>query len=243
MTPIFYRSWVGRLRCHLVAGFQPIKSVTSAAFTTNRQFVQHQSSLEELLADDMIQAVMHADGVTPTTIRTLFSELKAKRAAGTIPAVKRRWHVFFHRMFNHFLSCRFQFGPNSPYLQGSLLVVSAAVVWLALLDLCFASPPPLAEYKRMLVYNGMVARAVQTGLGRLTDPGIDRGLAAFCGPTLVTFGARDSWLFPEAAARIVRLSRQARLSVYAAAGHSPFFWSAGRFDRELAAFAKSAVAA
>ena len=111
------------------------------------------------------------------------------------------------------------------------------------LDLCFASPPPLAEYKRMLVYNGMVARAVQTGLGLLTEPGIDRGLAAFCGPTLVTFGARDSWLFPEAAARIVRLSRRARLSVYADAGHSPFFESAGRFNRELAAFAKSAVVA
>ena len=104
----------------------------TAACTKSRRSFQHQSSLEELLADDMIQAVMQADGVTPTMIRTLFSELKAKSAAGTVLTIRRRWRVFFHCVLSSFLHCRFQSGPDSPYSQGSLLVVSAAVVWLAL---------------------------------------------------------------------------------------------------------------
>ncbi len=80
----------------------------------------------------MIQSVMRADGVTPTMIRTIFAELKANSAAEAVPAVKRRWRVFFHCMSNHFLFCKFQSGPNSLYSHSSLLVVSAAVVWLAL---------------------------------------------------------------------------------------------------------------
>ena len=132
MTPIYIRSWVCSLRHLLAARLQLKEKVTSAPCTESRRSLQHQSSLEELLADDMIQSVMQADGVTPTMIRTLFSELKANRAVGAVPAVKQRWRVFFHCMFNRFLSCRFQFGPDSPHSQGSLLVVSAAVVWLTL---------------------------------------------------------------------------------------------------------------
>ena len=107
----------------------------TAACTKSRRSFQHRSSLEELLADDMIQSMMQADGVTPTTIRTLFSELKPKSAARPVPTVRRRWRVFFHYLLSSFLHCRFQSGPDSPYSQGSLLVVSAAVVWLALAGL------------------------------------------------------------------------------------------------------------
>lgn len=93
---------------------------------------RHQWSLEDLLADDMTQSMMRADGVDPNLVRTLFSELKGRGRAGTAHPVKRRLRVFCRHAFNRFLPCKLPSGPDGPCLQGSLLVVSAAVAWLAL---------------------------------------------------------------------------------------------------------------
>ena len=103
-----------------------------AACTKYQKSFQHQWSLEELLADDMTRTMMQADGVSPTLVRTLFSEVKGRSRAGTFRPVKPRLHVLCRRAFNRLLAYRLPSGPDGPYLQGSLLVVSAAVAWLAL---------------------------------------------------------------------------------------------------------------
>lgn len=104
----------------------------SAACAKSQKSLQHQWSLEELLADDMIQSMMQADGVSPILVRTLFSEMEGRSRAGTARPVTHRLRVLCRRAFNRLLACRLPSGPDGPYLQGGLLVVSAAVAWLAL---------------------------------------------------------------------------------------------------------------
>ena len=103
----------------------------SAACTKCQKSFRHQWNLEELLADDIIRTMMQADGVSPTLVRTLFSEVKGRSRAGTLRPVKHRLRVLCRRAFDRLLACRPPLGPDGPYLQGSLLVVSAAVAWLA----------------------------------------------------------------------------------------------------------------
>ena len=104
----------------------------SAACTKCQKSFRHQWGLEELLADDMTRTMMQADGVSPTLVRTLFSEAKGKSRAGTLRPVKHRLRVLCRRAFDRFLACRLPPGPDDPYLQGSLLIFSAAVAWLAM---------------------------------------------------------------------------------------------------------------
>lgn len=103
----------------------------SAACSGFRKFFQHQSSLEDLLADDMIRSMMQADGVSPTSIRTLFFEVERTRP-GTARPTKHRLRILCRRALNRLLPCGFPPGPDGLYLQDSLLVVSVAVAWLAL---------------------------------------------------------------------------------------------------------------
>lgn len=103
----------------------------SAICTGFRSLYQHQSSLEDLLADDTIRSMMQADGVSPTSIRTLFLEVGRSRSRTARPA-KRRLRTLCRRALNHLLPRRFPLGPDGLHLQGSLLVAGAAVAWLAL---------------------------------------------------------------------------------------------------------------
>lgn len=63
----------------------------------------------------------------------------------------------------------------------------------------------------------------------------------FDGSILVTFGAKDRHLFPKMANRVLTLNPRAKLSTYPKDGHSPFYESPERFNRELAAFVRMAT--
>ncbi|MBS0518009.1 MAG: alpha/beta hydrolase [Proteobacteria bacterium] len=101
---------------------------------------------------------------------------------------------------------------------------------------CFARMPPAEAFARMLVFNGMVPRAVQQGVVQIGNDGLDEAFAQVP-RLLVTFGARDALTQPEMSRRILALNPKARLSIYDDAGHAPFYEDPDRFNGELAAFA------
>ena len=53
----------------------------SAHFKESETFSRCRATLDDLLADDMIQSMMHADGVSSSFMRTLFFEVGEKRKA------------------------------------------------------------------------------------------------------------------------------------------------------------------
>ena len=101
---------------------------------------------------------------------------------------------------------------------------------------CFAVPPPEADFRRMLVFNGMVPREVQQAVGHLGHEGLDAAWAAV--PRLLaTWGDEDRHVRREMSSRLLDINPAARLSVYEGAAHAPFYERPERFDGELAAFA------
>lgn len=106
----------------------------------------------------------------------------------------------------------------------------------AFLAVCFAVPPSEEEFRRMLVFNGMVPRAVQEGIVKIRSDGLDEAWAG-ASRLLVTYGEVDALTRPEMSARVLRLNPKAALSTYAGIGHTPFVEAPERFNRELAAFA------
>lgn len=85
---------------------------------------------------------------------------------------------------------------------------------------CFASPPPAAEFERMLVCVGMVPAALQRGI--LPIPGGDRLDAAWAAAArvLVTYGGKDVLTRLAMSQRVLALNSRAWLSVYPNAGHA-----------------------
>jgi len=104
------------------------------------------------------------------------------------------------------------------------------------LEACFHQPPTGEELQRMLVVNGMTARAVGEGFVRTTTPDLEPVFQAYTGPVLLTHGVHDRLVRLAMSERIKALHPDSRLSVYADSGHSPFYEEPARFGRELAAF-------
>ncbi len=77
-------------------------------------------------------------------------------------------------------------------------------------------------------------------LGRTED--YDDVLKTIDVPVLVTVGTSDVMVSPRMAEHIAEVTPNAVLSRYPAIGHAPFLEMRERFDRELAAFADSALA-
>lgn len=105
---------------------------------------------------------------------------------------------------------------------------------------CFHQPPTGAELQRMLVVNGMAARAANEGFVRTATTDLEPVFAAYEGPILLTHGAHDRLVRLAMAERIRSLKPGSRLSVFAESGHSPFYEEPARFGLELAAFVASA---
>ncbi|NYZ14439.1 alpha/beta hydrolase [Azospirillum sp. RWY-5-1] len=101
---------------------------------------------------------------------------------------------------------------------------------------CFAVPPPDADFRRMLVFNGMVPRAVQLAVPTLDDDGLD-DVWATVPRLLVTWGDEERHTRFEMSQRVLDLNPAARMSVFEGAAHVPFYERPERFNRELAAFA------
>ncbi|SFU59392.1 Pimeloyl-ACP methyl ester carboxylesterase [Methylobacterium sp. 174MFSha1.1] len=105
---------------------------------------------------------------------------------------------------------------------------------------CFHRPPSDRDFQRMLVVNGMTARAANEGFVRTPIPDLEPVFAAYDGPVLLTHGAHDRLVRPAMAERIRALKPGRRLSVFEESGHSPFYEEPERFGRELAAFVAAA---
>jgi non-heme chloroperoxidase len=106
---------------------------------------------------------------------------------------------------------------------------------------CFSRQPTQDEFETMLGFNMMVPRDVRAAMsGRELDAdGLYRSLSL---PVLVTFGIEDKILTLEAARHAAAVTPGARLSLYEGIGHAPFWEDASRFNAELAAFVRDAIA-
>ena len=109
------------------------------------------------------------------------------------------------------------------------------------LGACFHQPPTGVELQRMLVINGMTARAVGEGFARSDTSDLEPVFRAYAGPMLLTHGAHDRLVRLAMSERIAALHPGRRLSVYGSSGHSPFYEEPGRFGQELAAFVTAAT--
>ncbi|HEY8336321.1 MAG TPA: alpha/beta fold hydrolase [Tardiphaga sp.] len=108
---------------------------------------------------------------------------------------------------------------------------------------CFHQPPTGIAWQRMLVINGMTARAVAKGFVKTTTPDLEPVFKAYAGPLLLTHGQHDRLVRLAMSQRIKDLHAGSRLSVYPDSGHSPFYEEPTRFGRELAAFVSAATKA
>jgi len=101
---------------------------------------------------------------------------------------------------------------------------------------CFHQLPTDVELQRMLVVNGMTARAVGEGFVTTATPDLEPVFQAYAGPILLTHGRHDRLVRVAMSERIKALHPGSRLSIFAESGHSPFYEEPARFNRELAAF-------
>lgn len=102
---------------------------------------------------------------------------------------------------------------------------------------CFARQPSREEFEVLVAFNMVVPPAVRLGLvSRIIDR--DDVLRALTVPVLVTEGEKDAVVLASHTAHLLSCIAQARTSVYADAGHAPFYEDPERFNRELAAFAR-----
>jgi non-heme chloroperoxidase len=103
---------------------------------------------------------------------------------------------------------------------------------------CFALQPDPGTFELMLAYNAMPPIEVHRAMTKITIDGADAALRALRVPVLVTHGEQDQ-LFRIAVSQYTASAvPNAQLSVYANAGHSPFFEDSARFNRELAALVR-----
>lgn len=103
---------------------------------------------------------------------------------------------------------------------------------------CFARPLPRSEELAMLGLNLLCPPRVRLGLFSRSFRNDDI-LAGITVPVLVSHGAADTIVDLETGRHIASSISGAKLSVYEAVGHAPFWESADRFNQELAEFTGS----
>ncbi|MBO1078074.1 alpha/beta fold hydrolase [Roseomonas haemaphysalidis] len=101
---------------------------------------------------------------------------------------------------------------------------------------CFHRPPTGADLHRMLVVNGMTARAVNEGFTSAAVTDFEPTFQAYSGPVLVTHGAHDALVRLAMSERVAAQRPGRRLSVFPQSGHTPFWEEPERYGQELAAF-------
>jgi len=101
---------------------------------------------------------------------------------------------------------------------------------------CFHRSPTGADRDRMLVVNGMTARAVNEGFTSASITDLEPVFQAYAGPVLLTHGAHDALVRLAMSERVAAQRPGRRLSIFQESGHSPFWEEPERYGRELAAF-------
>ena len=87
----------------------------------------------------------------------------------------------------------------------------------------------------------MTSLAVNAGIIEPGSPDLDQAFQSFTGPILWTQGVHDALVRPAMPRNLLSLRPEARLSMFANSGHSPFYEEPARFGKELAAFASVAI--
>lgn len=105
---------------------------------------------------------------------------------------------------------------------------------------CFHRPPAPDEMQRMLVVNGMTARAVNEGVVKTQATDLEPVFGDYPGPILLSHGVHDRLVRIAMSERIAARHPNSRLSLYADSGHTPFYEEPVRYGRELAAFVTAA---
>ncbi|MBP1887636.1 alpha/beta fold hydrolase [Sinorhizobium mexicanum] len=105
---------------------------------------------------------------------------------------------------------------------------------------CFHRPPTAVEMQRMLVINGMTARAVNEGFIKTATTDLEPVFNAFAGPILLTHGVHDRLVRVAMSERIKSIHANSRLSLFSDSGHSPFYEEPVQYGQELAAFVQAA---
>ncbi|CBW76832.1 Arylesterase (EC 3.1.1.2) (plasmid) [Mycetohabitans rhizoxinica HKI 454] len=105
---------------------------------------------------------------------------------------------------------------------------------------CFHRPPTEVEMQRMLVVNGMTARAVNEGFIKTQTPDFEPVFKAYSGPILLTHGLHDRLVRLAMSERIKSIHANSRLSLFFESGHSPFYEEPVRYGQELAGFVTAA---
>ncbi|WP_338910227.1 alpha/beta hydrolase [Mycetohabitans rhizoxinica] len=105
---------------------------------------------------------------------------------------------------------------------------------------CFHRPPTEVEMQRMLVVNGMTARAVNEGFIKTQTPDFEPVFKAYSGPILLTHGLHDRLVRLAMSERIKSIHANSRLSLFFESGHSPFYEEPVRYGQELAGFVAAA---
>lgn len=109
------------------------------------------------------------------------------------------------------------------------------------LSACFHRKPEGADLQRMLVVNGMTARAVNEGFTSTATTDLEPVFQDYAGPVLLTHGAHDALVRRSMSERIAAQRPGRRLSVFENSGHTPFWEEPERYARELAAFVSAAA--
>ncbi|MFU1783296.1 alpha/beta fold hydrolase [Haloarcula japonica] len=104
-------------------------------------------------------------------------------------------------------------------------------------DLCVYDDLSSADRAYMLGYNVVVPPRVRDSLRDRTVRH-DSSLAALDIPVLVTHGEEDAVMLPKSAREYEDLADDATLSMYPETGHTPFWESPDRYNRELRQFAR-----
>ncbi len=105
---------------------------------------------------------------------------------------------------------------------------------------CFYRQPTEKEMQRMLVVNGMTARAVNEGLMETETSDLEPVFRDYEGPILLTHGVHDRLVRIAMPERIKAIHANSRLSLFSESGHSPFYEEPERYGQELAAFVTAA---
>ncbi|MBR8431366.1 alpha/beta hydrolase [Burkholderia cenocepacia] len=108
--------------------------------------------------------------------------------------------------------------------------------------LCFNRRPDAATFERLLANAAMASWDMQKAIPTMSVFAA-AGLGHARVPLLFIYGGRDALVDTQATlARAAALNLRIVSKVYAASGHAPFIEEAGRFNRDLAAFVRSASA-
>jgi len=107
---------------------------------------------------------------------------------------------------------------------------------------CLGKPIAQEDLETLIACNVMVPRFTRWAITLRQAIDFTPVIAQLSVPVLATYGMRDTVALPIAAAHIVAVCKRATSSLYEEAGHAPFLEDPGRFNRELAAFARHAQA-